>query len=373
MSKHISRRIFMAGTGMAVGIASSGVQAAGANKLIPEGSGRLALKMGGYPFPRLKGLMDGSAPIEGCEVEFVPGKIGDMNTDLFSGDQVRDVTEVGLHPFMLAYANEGFKDYQLLPVFPLRTFRHKSIFIRTDRGIKKPQDLKGKRVSTAGYSSTSLTWARGILQEEYGLKPEDMQWVLAKGDSSTDTAGNISAQESVAPDRVPVEYGPAELDESDLLEQGLVDACLHAAEPRAFIQGKPNIGRLFTDSKAVEQDYYERTGIFPIMHAVAIRKSLLDEEPWLAKAVFAAYSKAKAQDYEFMTKLGWAFSSLPWFRQELEETQQLMGTNFYSYGIEENRKTLEALFRYSYEQGLASKVLTIEDVFAKASLGFTES
>lgn len=367
----ISRRDLLRATGVAAGlVGASGFTFA---KSSSEESGKLHLKMGGYPFPRLKGLMDGSAAIEGCTTEFIPGKIGDMNTDLFSGDKLRDITEVGLHPFMLAYANDDFRDYRLLPIFPLRTFRHKSIFIRTDRGIKEPQDLKGRRVSTAGYSSTSLTWARGILQEEYRVKPEDMQWVLARGDSSADAAGKISAQESLVPKGVPVEYGPEGLDESDLLEQGLVDACFHAAEPRAFIQGKPHIGRLFADSKAVEQEYYERTGIFPIMHTVAIRKSLLDKEPWLAQAVFDAYSEAKQQDYDFMVKLGWAFSSLPWFRQELEETQQLMGKDFYSYGIEGNRATLEALFEYSYQQGLAKKELSIEELFAENSLELAES
>ena len=357
---------------MVVGAVSAGMSSVSSAKDSPEKDPRkLLLKMGGYPFPRLKGLMDGSVEIEGCSMEFLPGKIGDMNTDVFSGSQLRDVTEIGLHPFMLAYANDGFRDYQLLPIFPLRTFRHKSIFIRTDRGIKKPQDLKGRKVSTAGYSSTSLTWARGILQNEYGVKPEDMQWVIAQGDSSAGAAGNISAQESVAPEGVPVKTGPPGLDESDLLEQGLVDVCFHAAEPRAYIQGKPNIGRLFPDSKAVEQEFYTRTGIFPIMHAVAIRKSLLKEHPWLAKAVFDAYMQAKQQSYEFAVKLGWAFESLPWYRQELEDTQNLMGKDFYSYGFtNSNRRTLEALFRYSSEQGLSKKRLTIEELFATESLAF---
>jgi len=99
--------------------------------------------------------------------------------DRVSGPQTRAVTEVGLHPFMLAYANDGFRDYTLLPIFPLRTFRHKSIFIRTDRGIERPEDLRGKKIATPGYSSTSLTWIRGILQDEYGVTPEDVQWIVS--------------------------------------------------------------------------------------------------------------------------------------------------------------------------------------------------
>ena len=368
----LSRRDLLKATAVAFGLA--GVSVTGLAKDSPgSDSGALPLTFGGYPFPRLKVLMDGSVPIRGCDVEFVPGKIGDMNTDVFSGGQVRDVTEIGLHPFMLAYANQGFRDYTLLPIFPLRTFRHKSAFIRTDRGIRKPEDLKGKRVSTAGYSSTSLTWLRGILKDEYGLEPQDMQWVIARDDSSVQAAGRVSAQESVLPDGVPIESGPPGMDESDLLEEGEVDACFHAAEPRAYIQGKPNIARLFADPRSVEQAWYAKTGVFPIMHAVAIRRSLLEKEPWLARAVFDAYSEAKKKDYEFMAKMGWAFSSLPWFAVELDETRRLMGGNFYSYGMDANRKTLETLFRYSHEQDLASRELEISELFAQESLKLEET
>lgn len=368
----LTRRDLLKTAGLAIGLASTSF-AAFAKGSSDETSSALSLKFGGYPFPRLKGLMDGSVPIRGCDVEFIPGKIGDMNTDLFSGEQVRDVTEVGLHPFMLAHANQGFRDYTLLPIFPLRTFRHKSAFIRTDRGIRKPQDLKGKRVSTAGYSSTSLTWLRGILKDEYGLEPKDMQWVIARGDSSADAAGKVSAQESVLPEGVPIETGPPGMDESDLLAKGEVDACFHAAEPRAYVQGDPNVGRLFADPRSVEQSWYKKTGVFPIMHAVAIRRSLLEKEPWLAQAVFDAYSEAKQEDYEFMGKIGWAFSSLPWYAVELDETRRLMGKNFYSYGIEPNRKTLETICRYSHDQGLASRELKISELFAEQSLELTES
>ena len=371
MSRKITRRDLFKAAGVTAGAAVTANRVAASDATPGKGSG-LVLKFGGYDFPRLEALTDGRVPIEGCELEFVPGKIGDMNSDLFSGEQVRDVTEIGLHPFVLAYANGGFRDYSLLPIFPLRQFRQKSAFIRTDHGIKEPADLKGRRVSTAGYSSSSLTWLRGVLKDEYGLLPGDMQWVIAQGDSSAQVAGKVSQQESVTPEGVPSEFGPAGLDESDLLEQGLVDACFHAAEPRAYVEGKPNIGRLFPDARSVEQDYYRRTGIFPIMHAVAIRNALIEKQPWVARAVFDGYSRAKQLDYESMIKMGWAYSSLPWFAQELEETRELMGDNFYSYGLEENRETLDTLLRYSHDQGLASRRLTVDELFVPQSLGFSE-
>jgi 4,5-dihydroxyphthalate decarboxylase len=306
-------------------------------------------------------------------MQFQEAGIGDLNTHVFSGPQTLDVTEIGLHPFMLAYANDGFRDYSLLPIFPLRLFRHKSIFIRTDRGIKKPEDLRGKKVATPGFSSTSLTWIRGIVQHEYGVKAEEIKWIVASKDSSAKAAGKVSKQESVVPKGLSVSKGPAGKDESDLLESGEVDALFHAAEPRAYIEGHPKVARLFPDFRKTERAYFAKTGIFPIMHAVVIRNSLVEQNPWLPKAVFDAYSKAKKLMYDHLNKMGWATISLPWVAQEIEETRALMGDNYYSYGVKPNRKALEALFQYSYEQGLASRKLTIEELFHPSSIEFEEN
>jgi 4,5-dihydroxyphthalate decarboxylase len=212
---------------------------------------------------------------------------------------------------MLAYANDGFRDYSLLPIFPLRLLRHKSVFIRTDRGVNKPEDLRGKTIATAGYSSTSLTWIRGIFQEEYGLKPKDMQWIVSSKDSSAKDAGKVSKQENTFPEGVPINMGPAGKDESDLLESGEVDALFHAGEPRAYIEGHPKVGRLFPDYRSTERAYFSKTGIFPIMHAVAIKKSLVKRNPWLIGAVFKAYSQSKLMAYDYMAKAAWLKDSLP--------------------------------------------------------------
>ena len=333
---------------------------------------KLPLKMAGYKFDRLAALVDGRVGVDGCKVNFETAAIGDMNTDVFSGPQNRDVTEIGLHPFMLAYANEGFRDYTLLPVFPLRLFRHKSVFIRNDRGIKKPEDLRGKTIATPGYSSTSLTWIRGIFQDEYGISPKDVQWIVARKDSSAKEAGKVSKQENVFPEGVPIKPGPEGKDESDLLESGAVDAVFHAGEPRGYIERHPKIVRLFPDYRSVERAYFAKTDIFPIMHAVAIKKKIAQQHPWLVEAVFKAYVRAKQINYEYMARSAWLFGSLPWFGQELDETRALMGDNFYSYGIAPNRKTLEALFRYSHQQGLAKRELKIKELFHPASLDLAE-
>lgn len=375
----IKTAAIMAGAAGALGV--SGQRVLGATDdlsvsgqgTLPTGESKgLSITMAGYKFTRVEALVDGHVKIEGCDAQFEIAKIGNMNTHVFSGPQTRDVTEIGLHPFMLAYANDSFRDYTLLPIFPLRLFRHKSIFIRTDRGINKPQDLRGKTIGTAGYSSTSLIWIRGMLQEEYGIKPEDVQWIIAKKDSSANAAGKVSKQESQLPKGVPISEGPLGKDESDLLESGEVDALLHAVEPRAYIEGHPKVKRLFPDYRSAERAYFAKTGIFPIMHAVAIKREVLKQSPWLAEALFNAYSQAKQLSYDYMAKLAWIFDSLPWYGQEFEETRALMGDNYYSYGIEPNRKILEALFRYSHQQGLASRKLTIEELFDPSTLELNE-
>ena len=371
--QHFSRREFIRTTALAagaVGVLAASGQAGTQDKDKPEG---LPITMAGYNLDRTRALFEGQVNVDGCDFQIEQQGIGDLNTHVFSGPQTLDVTEIGLHPFMLAYANEGFRDYTLLPIFPIRLFRHKSIFIRTDRGIKGPEDLRGKKVATPGFSSTSLTWLRGIMQHEYDLSPEEIQWYVSAKDSSAEAAGKVSKQESMVPKGLSVSQGPEGKDESDMLESGEVDALFHAAEPRAYIEGHPKVARLFPDFRKTERAYFKQTGIFPIMHAVAIRNTLVEQHPWLPRAVFNAYSQAKQIMYDQLKKMGWATISLPWVPQEIEETRALMGENFWPYGIEPNRIALEALCQYSHEQGLASKRLTIEELFEPTSLNFTES
>ncbi len=333
-------------------------------------SNRLSITIAGYPFDRVKGLVDGSVKVEGCDTRFEISSIYKLNAVAMGGNQKFEVQEIGLHPFMLAYANNNFRDYTLIPVFPLRTFRHKSIFIRTDRGINKPEDLRGKTVAAAGYSQSSLVWIRGILQHEYGIKPEDMQWIISTKSSDK---GKISKNESVLPVGVPIQFGPEGKDESEMLVAGDVDAVFSAKEPQAYIDGNPKVARLFSNYRTIERAYFTKTGIFPIMHAVAIRQDVVKKHPWLPEAVFHAYSQAKQKMYLFMKDLGWAMISLPWIGKELEETRALMGDNFWPYGIAPNRKTIDALFQYSYEQGMAKRKLTIEELFHPSTLNLIEA
>ncbi|UCD57222.1 MAG: ABC transporter substrate-binding protein, partial [Candidatus Hydrogenedentota bacterium] len=205
---------------------------------------------------------------------------------------------------------------------------------------------------------------------EYGVKADEMQWVVTS--KSSDTKDAVSKNESLLPEGVPIRQGPGGKDESELHVSGEVDALFHAAEPKAFVVGDPNCVRLFPDYRKVEREYFAKTGIFPIMHAVAIRKNVAEKHPWLPAAMFRAYSQAKQLTYAYLEKWAWAMESLPWLPQEFQETRELMGKNYWSYGIPPNRKALEALFQYSHEQGLSKRLLRVEELFHPSTLELVE-
>lgn len=338
-----------------------------------EASKKLPITIAGYPYERVNAIRDGRVKVANCEVAFKKSKIGELNRHVFSGPATRDITEVGLIPFLLAFCNGEFRKYQLLPVFVLKVFRHKSMFVRTDGPITKPEDLRGRRVATVGYSSSGLTWVRGLLRDEYGVKPEEIQWVKTEKDSAANQTGGVSKWEKQLPKGLQIEPAPQGKSESDLLLAGDVDAVFHPAEPQAFVDRDPRIKRLFDDPRSVEQAYFKKTGIYPIMHTVAIRRDLAEANPWLPKAVFEAYSEAKQLDYHEMQRIRWAYSSLPWYGQEFEETRELMGDNFYSYGVPSNREALETVFRYLEEQGLAKRRLNIRELFVTSTLELVEN
>jgi len=375
---HESRREFMkiamlgsaalAG-GATLGARSAGAEAADRDKSAAGGANGRHFKFAGYPLDRVKAMIDGRVQVEGCDFRYEKAGIAKLNSTAIGGSQNWEVQEIGLHPYMLAYANGGLRDYSLIPVFPLRTFRHKSIFVRSDRGIREPADLRGKKVCVSAYSQSSLVWIRGILEHEYGVEPKEMQWVISAESSDK---GKVSKNESAFPEGVSIRHGPRGRDESELLVAGEVDAVLSAKEPQAYVDGDPTVARLFADFRKTEREYFAKTGIFPIMHAVAIRAEVARANPWFPKAVFQAYSRAKQLMYNEMRQSAWYTNSLPWLAQEVEETRRLMGDNFYSYGIEFNRKTLEALFQYAHEQGLAKRKLKIEELFYPATLDLNE-
>jgi 4,5-dihydroxyphthalate decarboxylase len=325
------------------------------------------IKVAGYDYDRVLAIKDGRVGIEGAEVSFDTKDIYAVSRHAFGPDQKYEVTELGLIPFIRMYINKGYRDYTLIPIFISRTFRHRNIFVHVDSGIDKPEDLRGKTVGTPGYAFSANTWIRGFLLDEHGVKADDMQWI----ETTESSDGGIVKQKLnryFLPDDFPLTKGPPGIDESELLLSGGCDALITAITPKSFLEGNPNIKRLFPDVKAAEQSYYKNTGVFPIMHAVAIRKDAIAKDPSLPKAVFDMYSKAKKIAYDRLESTTSLKVTLPWVADEFEATQKLMGDNFWRYGFEANRKELELVMRYVHEQRLTKRQIAIEELFHPSTL-----
>jgi 4,5-dihydroxyphthalate decarboxylase len=233
-------------------------------------------------------------------------------------------------------------------------FRHSYVWIHANTGIEKPQDLKGKRIGIADYSMTSVLFTRGFLTHQYGVRAEDVHWFRRRREHVS-----IAVPEGIRIDNIGKDET---LD--DLLEQGHLDAVALTQPPRTFVQGSPNVRRLFSDARAAEADYYRRTKIFPIMHTVVMRRAVYEKQPSLAVELAKAFQAAKAQSYERLEEKGFA---LPWLNLDLEFAQEVMGRDIYAYGVKASLPTLEAATLYSHEQGLTKRRLEVSELFAPAT------
>ena len=359
-------------TKMAIaGVATAALTHLGGQKAQAADVQKTKVKIAGYAYDRVRAIQDGRLGLNGCDVSFHVENIYDLNNHLFGESRKYEVSETGLIPYVTRYANENFHAYTLIPIFISRIFRHRNIFVRTDSGIEKPEDLRGKRVATPGYGMSANTWIRGFLKDIHGVKPEDMQWIeTAK--SSDGGKLNTKLGNYFLPDDFPLKKGPAGVDESEMIIAGDVDALITAITPKAFLDGHPKVKRLFPDFRAAEQDYYKKTRVFPIMHVIAIRKDFADAHPSLPKAIFSMYSQAKQTAYDDLETTTSLKVTLPWVTQEFEDTRKLMGKNFWPYGVKANRKELELVMRYTYEQGLAKRRLRVEEIFHSSTLELNE-
>ncbi|MEH6570446.1 MAG: ABC transporter substrate-binding protein [Halioglobus sp.] len=358
------------------GVAALGLVAAD-KSFAKADSPQPAISVAGYPYDRVQAIKDGGVGLDKAQVTFSNENIYRLNDLAFGPEKYHEVTELGLIPYVTKYINEGFRGYTLIPVFISRTFRHRNIYVHVDSGIEKPQDLRGRKVGTPGYGASSNTWIRGMLQDQYGVFPQEMQWIETT--RSSDKAGTVNSSSGGSfqngklslylPADFPLVQGPPGVDESELLLSGGCDALVTAITPKAFEEGNPKIRQLFTQPKAAEQAYYRDTGLFPIMHVVAIRSDAAKEKPWLAAAVFQMYSQAKQLAYGNLAGTTVLRTSLPWAADEYEETRQLMGDDYWRYGIEANREELELIMRYTHEQGLVKRLGGFEEMFDPSTIG----
>ena len=267
-------------------------------------------------------------------------------------DQEFDVSEMSLSSY-ITVRTRGETPFVAIPVFPSRIFRHSCVFINADSGIRKPEDLAGRRVGVPYYQMTAAVWVRGFLQHDFGVLPEAIRWVVG-GEMPRRLSGPASIQSD------PLAPGESlEL----MLEAGKLDALITAYLPESFRRGSPVVRRLFPDPRPVEEEYFRRTGIFPIMHTVVMREDLYRDYPWVARSLYRAFEESKARAVKRLYDVNALAVTLPWLVLEIEETRRLMGEEFWAYGIEPNRRTLETLAQYLVEQKLAERTLSLEELF----------
>ena len=211
----------------------------------------------------MRAIQDGRLGLDGYNLNFHVEDIYAVNRYVFGSEKKYEVSEIGLIPYLTKYANKDFRAYTLIPVFISRIFRHRNIFVRTDRGIEKPEDLRGKRVGTPGYGMSSCTWIRGFLQDLHGVKPEDMHWIESTKSSDKGKLNAGKFGRYLFPDNFPFERGPAGVDESEMIIAGDVDALITAITPKAFLDRHPKVKRLYPDFRAAEQAYYSKTRRLP--------------------------------------------------------------------------------------------------------------
>jgi 4,5-dihydroxyphthalate decarboxylase len=314
----------------------------------------LSVAIGNYD--RARALFDGSVQIDGVDPVFMILSPEEIFFRAFRSQDF-DICELSMSSFTVKTAERNCP-YVGVPAFVSRAFRHNSIYVRTDR-IKSPADLKGKHIGLPEYQLTACVWARIILEDDHGIKPSDVTWVRGGIDDP-------SRPEKITiklPPGVHMENAAAGRTISELLESGEIDAFIAPRVPSLASKHHPNIGWLFPDPIASGRDYYKRTGIFPIMHVTGIRRSLVEQHPWLPAAVLKAFEAAKTKCLEELEDTSASKCTLPFVEEQLKAARELMGHDFWSYGLAPNHKVLETFLRHHHAQGLSVRQVTPEEMF----------
>lgn len=302
-------------------------------------------------YDRTRPLIDGRVKPDGLELNWIvlsPHEIWTRMLDRYEFD----ASEMSLSSYLISRTLD--KPLIAIPVFPARSFRHSFIFVNTKSGISKPKDLEGKRVAQAEFQQTAAVMVRGILQNDYGVDLETIDWFHWYPPRSEITLHKSYKTETLPSAKVA----------EQMLEKGELDAMICASMPQVFLEGSPHVKRLFDNPKKEEIAYYQKTKIFPIMHTVVIREELWKADPWIATSLTQAFQQAKQIAYDTLNSKSPFKTSLAWLREPLREQREILGDDPWAYGLTKNKHNVEVLMQYLLEQGLVSKTLTAEEVFA---------
>jgi 4,5-dihydroxyphthalate decarboxylase len=317
---------------------------------------KLNLSVAVRDYDRTRPLTDGTVQIDGVDPVFLALDPEEIFFRAFRHAEF-DICELSLSSSTVKTAQGDFA-YVGVPAFVSRAFRHTSIYVRTDR-VKQPADLKGRKVGISEYQLTANVWARALLEDEYGVKPTDIHWIRG----GLEQAGRVEKIAITLPRDIKLESAPEGRTLNAMLEAGEIDAFIGPRTPSCFEDGKPNIGWLWPEPMAVAKDYFRKTGNFPIMHMIGVRRTLVAQHPWLPAAVLKAFTRAKSICLALLEETSASKVTLPFMEEQVKAARDFMGADFWPYGIPANRKTLEYFLAQHHKQGLSPRLVKVEELF----------
>lgn len=274
-----------------------------------------------------------------------------------------DIAEMSLSSYVMSHFTEE-RPFVAIPVFPSRYFRHSSIYVNADAGIREPRDLVGRRVGSPEYQMTAPVWIRGILSDEYGVKVDDVvHYTGGEEQPNRPEKLPLSLPQNIRVERI----GPTQT-LSAMIRNGEIDALFTARKPSSYDGPEGKVRRLFEDFVEVERAYFRKTNIFPIMHTIVIRRDVYEAHRWIAQSLFKAFAEAQYRIYRELEETAALKVMLPWLNAHVEEARRVMGDDYWSYGFKQNRETLDTFLRYSYEQGLSKRRLLPEEIFVPETM-----
>ena len=322
----------------------------------------LRLSLGCWNYDRTRGLAEGRIQPDGIDLTYLSMPVEETFFRMLRHQEF-DVAELSLSSYAVSLSKPD-KPFIAIPVFPSRFFRHSCIYVNAAAGIREPKDLVGKRVGNPEYQMTAPVWIRGILQDEYGV-PVDTQTYYQGGEEEPNRPEKIKLD---LPPRIKVRPIGEKDTLAAMLRDGDIDAFYTARMPSTYRAGGGKVKRLFESYMEVEQAYYRKTRIFPIMHTVAIRRSVYEKHPWIAMSLTKAFAQAQRETYDDLDVTAALKAMLPWLTKHVEDARALMGDDFWPYGFPRNRETLATFLRYHHEQGLSPRLIAPEELFAPETL-----
>jgi len=323
---------------------------------------RIKLTLACWNYDRTRALADGSVKPDGIDLTYLNLPVEETFFRMLRYREF-EVAEMSLSSYTLSLFRED-PPFVAIPVFPSRAFRHNSIFVSTKSGVREPRDLIGKRIGNPEYQLTAPVWVRGILSDEYGVAPDAVEyWTGGEEQPGRDEKLALDL-----PPRFKLHRIPADQTLSQMLARGELDALYSPRIPSTFNSRPKDVRRLFENYPEVERAYYLKTHLFPIMHAVVIRRDVYRAHPWVAQSLFKAFVASQRLVYQDLEETAALKAMLPWLTAHVEDLRRNMGEDWWSYGFAPNRLVIETFLRYHHEQGLSKRRLQPEDLFAPETL-----